>query len=308
MSFVSDFVKQATLVSINGYYLDVILSETHTFENEVTEYPVESGAMITDNVRPKPVVITMECLVSDTPIGTVATLRSKDSPATADAYALLLKIRDDREPVPIVTTLQSYDSMVLKNVTIPRSSGRGAELRFTATFQEIQIVSNKRFTRVATPIARKDGGGNKPPKTYSNDKFFKIVRRVGGWIWFDTHINGWRYGAQIITQFGVTHTGPTSSGPGWVPGSWLFSDGRIYGFTAQEWEFEKRPVQVAARNSKGNAEDRILKDQIERGRTDEFKGIRSDRFNPFGNATALADRDGHREIQMVLGERTGILQ
>lgn len=141
------------LVMIDEFLMDVSLNEGHEFESEVTEFPVESGSNIVDNVRPKPITVTMECLVSNTPIGFLATTRGTGSGSPSDpvddAYEHLLKIRERREPVTIRTSLRTFENMVLKSLSIPRSSGRGDELRFTATFQQIQVVTNKRVRRVA---------------------------------------------------------------------------------------------------------------------------------------------------------------
>ena len=48
------------MITIAGFVIDAALRETHTYESEVTEYPVESGAMITDNIRPRPITIEIE--------------------------------------------------------------------------------------------------------------------------------------------------------------------------------------------------------------------------------------------------------
>lgn len=152
------------LVMIDDFLIDVVLSEDHTFESDVTEYPVESGSNITDNVRPRPIVVTMECLVSNTPIGFLASRHPNGEqggggePAD-DCYELLQKIRDKREPVIIRTSLRTFDNMVLKSLSIPRAKDRGDALKFTASFQQIQVVTNKRTRRIAVP-----GGGGRNNK------------------------------------------------------------------------------------------------------------------------------------------------
>jgi hypothetical protein len=85
-------------------------------------------------------------------------LRSEDNPnpptlPSDDAYEVLLRIRNRREPVTIRTSLRTFNNMVLKNLTIPRAPGRGDELKFTATFQQIQAVENIRSIRVSPPNA-----------------------------------------------------------------------------------------------------------------------------------------------------------
>lgn len=152
-------VLPSQLVMIDDFLMDVVLHEDHKFESDVTEYPVESGSTISDNVRPRPIVITMECLVSNSPIGFLSS-RHPNAPGGGssdpadDAYEHLQKIRDRRNPVTIRTSLRTFDNMVLKDLSIPRSQGRGDELRFTATFQQIITVTNKRVRRTATPMGK----------------------------------------------------------------------------------------------------------------------------------------------------------
>lgn len=143
-------------VMIDGYVIDVAVSENHEFPSEVTQLPVESGADLTDHVRNRPVVVTLEGVVSDTPIGTVASLRAPGSLPSEEALAKLREIRARREPVTIVTSLGTYENMALLNLSAPRSSDTGEALRFTATFQQIELKTNERTTvRVEPPRAKK---------------------------------------------------------------------------------------------------------------------------------------------------------
>ena len=222
-----------TQVLINNYVIDVATSEDHAFDSEVTEYPVEQGGDITDNVRPKPITVTLEGIVSDTPIGPIADLRNSqgdngqlDYLPSHDALAVLLAIRDAREPVSITTTLQSFDNMVMTGLSIPRDAATGAALRFTATFQQVIFVSNNRTTvRTATPAnAAPRNLGNKP---VTNSKIIQAQVDARDGIWFDVTAPNpalgasakgrWRYGAQPL--------------PG---GKWQFHDGPFVKSDAQE--------------------------------------------------------------------------
>lgn len=226
--------------SIDGFLIDAIISENHELDNEVTEYPVESGADITDNVRPKPLVVTMECLITNTPIGAMAGIRKKDGQIgevitstgagsdvsdhtpTDDCYQHLKQIRDKREPVKIVTTLETYDNMVLRSLSIPRATGRGDELRFTAEFQQVQIVSNTRSTRTAIPTAKGNRTVSSKPKPTGNGTqpvkqlFVNALTMIkpdselpsGGYAslhtlwWYDYSIKGWRDGLVYDKKLG----------------------------------------------------------------------------------------------------------
>ncbi len=177
------------------FYLDCSLSENHEFESEVTQYPVESGSSIVDNIRPKPIKVTMEALVSNTPIGLITKLRGDtNTEPVSDAYQFLMRLRDKRLPVRITTSLDTYDSMAMENLAIARARGRGDELHFTATFLQIATVSNKRTTiQTATPSGRGPTKTSKPlDKNYN---LYTVCPKAH--YWYDANINAWRLYAQL---------------------------------------------------------------------------------------------------------------
>ena len=56
--------------------LDASLSESHSMNATVTEYPVEEGADIADHIRRQPDTITISGIVSDTPLVYLASLQA----------------------------------------------------------------------------------------------------------------------------------------------------------------------------------------------------------------------------------------
>lgn len=248
------------MITIDGYAIDASLTEAHTFESEVSEYPVETGGDVTDNVRPKPIVVKIDGIVSDTPIGTMADVRGRqgdngqlDFTPSNDAYAKLKEIRDRREPVSIVTTLQTFDSMVMTNLEVPRDAKTGKALRFTATFQQVTLVTNLRTTiRVATPSVAnkpnfgthnlehttrggpiKDANGKPVEGIHWDDSSKKFVDKTGHPVfdntndpskpyYFDTSGDRWiqRDNGKPITQSGTAPHGasPAPDLPWWSSG------------------------------------------------------------------------------------------
>ena len=99
--------------------LDVYDSETHGMPTEVTEFPVEDGPDISDNVRRKPKTLTIEGYVSDTPLpqnhgsglaSKTADLgpRTLNVPATASFGSKLTKLDVPSSPLrPQLTALAS---------------------------------------------------------------------------------------------------------------------------------------------------------------------------------------------------------
>lgn len=179
-----------SLVRIGGppplpsYLMDLAVSEEFSFPGEATKFPVEQGVEFTDHIRELPEEITLECIVSDTPIGEVATDATRQ-PVTgpdgttstalpsAEALQRLRELKAARQPVRIETTLGVFTSMAFIDLTTTidkdRSPGRSdpdpkkrqpGALFFTAKFRKAVTVTNKRTkVRVKTPMAGAGGQG-----------------------------------------------------------------------------------------------------------------------------------------------------
>ncbi len=170
--------------SIGGFVMDVTVLEDHVMSNDVTEDPVEEGAPMTDHIRRRADMLTLQCAVTDHPMGEMVTLRAKADAAkaainsiapvatTLDPYgsvteecrAYMTRLMEDCEPVVVVTSIRTYDSMALVSFRESRSPGSGAGLMFTAELRKIRIVSNERTSsRVAVPrAAKKQNRGHLP--------------------------------------------------------------------------------------------------------------------------------------------------
>jgi len=193
--------------AIAGLVLDITVTEDHVQESEVTDNPVETGASITDHVRRKADTLTLECVVSDTPIGDLVEVRRREASDEAflnqystepidpyqtisdDARAYMRKLMDDREPIVVETATRLYDNMVLFSLVERRTADTGEAYRFTAMFKQVRIVTNDRSTvRVANPaVAKKKKRGPKPttPKLIHRDEILATPdgkRRSRAWL------------------------------------------------------------------------------------------------------------------------------
>jgi hypothetical protein len=221
-------------VMINNYLIDVSLSENHTFDAEVTDYPVESGGSISDNIRPKPITVSMEGIVSNTPIGEIVTQRAAQAIAKPDssqslapfrisptgepsvvpaghAYAFLYILWKSREPVTIRTSLDTFERMALTSLSIPRDAATGDALHFTAQFQQIQVVTNERI-RKRTSL-RSGTTGKK--KDFGNKT--SVIREQRLIIWHrgfppgtDSHVTGSNSNGYKEVIWWLGKSGPTT--------------------------------------------------------------------------------------------------
>lgn len=153
------------MITIDGMVIDAALREEHSFEADVSEHPVESGADVTDHVRARPPVVSIEGIVSDTPLADdVIAARTAGETPSVEARARLFDIWNRREPITVETTVAVYTNMVMQSFSITEDADTGEACRFRATLKQIRLVKNKRTTvRVASPSgSRKVNLGSRP--------------------------------------------------------------------------------------------------------------------------------------------------
>lgn len=151
----------------NRLVLDVTLREEHLLEAEVTDYPVESGGSFSDNIRPKPDVVVLEGIISNSPLLPMANLPERTKFKNDDGtYAMtvaaeyfLRKIHRDRDVVSLITSIGGYGDMAMTQLQIDVTKEVGDGLKFTARFQQINTVTNARTEVKRT--ATRDGAGGK---------------------------------------------------------------------------------------------------------------------------------------------------
>ncbi len=149
------------MIRIDGWPIDIAVSESYNLESEATTFPVEQGGDVTDHVRLTPLTITIDCVVSDSPTGAIAADETRlvqldDGTPSSDTFAKLVAIRDARQPVTYEGARGTFENMVL-SFQVPVSIETSGGLHFTATLKQIEFVSNKRIT--VRPASTPRAGG-----------------------------------------------------------------------------------------------------------------------------------------------------
>lgn len=163
-------LKGAALDALNmgltGIVIDATVTETHLSECDVTKNPVEGGAPVTDHVQVLPKKLTIEGVISDTPLGfafigniqnlvrSVTTIFGGRS-RSQDAYDDLVRLQTSKRPFTVITNLKKYDNMIMASLSVPRTSQTSGAIHFTAEMQEIIIVESEEIANVAGDIGRK---------------------------------------------------------------------------------------------------------------------------------------------------------
>lgn len=185
--------------SIDALTLDASVNETHDTDVDVTDFPVEQGANISDHRRRKPRTITVEGVVSNTPLpddgdpmNTVTSngftwnsRSSADATRASTAYNTLLDLADASRLLTVVTSLQKYENMTITKLSVPRNASIGQALRFTATLREIRVVRNDTVTiNAKTTRAKPKVDQHKKPTAPVDDrsrylKFMETINSAG---------------------------------------------------------------------------------------------------------------------------------
>lgn len=169
---------------------DAVLTEEHAAPTTVTQHPVEKGATISDHVRPEQERVTIQALVTNTPIKGPPTqnkgaterqltrqvrgeMRIRGIPVPvirgasvldftaemdrpADVWAELRDIRDNARLISIDNGLHRYDDMVIDGLTVPREAGsRRDALTFSISAVKLRIVDSREVKSQKTQTAKK---------------------------------------------------------------------------------------------------------------------------------------------------------
>ena len=139
---------------IDGFEIDVALTEDPTFSAEVTDHSVENGSNFSDNIVNLPAELNIEGIVSDDPSGDLAERRNPTTLPSNDAYSFLKNLRSQRRPFTVVTHRDTFTDMAIVFLSAPSTDEKG--LIFRATFKQIVVEENERTTvSVSIPSASK---------------------------------------------------------------------------------------------------------------------------------------------------------
>jgi len=173
-------MAEATLTWTSGgaeIAVDLDITSSQGFERtaEVTEHAVEQGAPIADHVKPQSALITLECVISNSPIivpsgqlqgatraassvtlatGERATVLAWSTPfdRVREVDALLDDLVQARELVSLTTAMRFAENLILTRYKGLRETGGGDSLGVTLELKAVRIVGTQ---RVAVPAVRR---------------------------------------------------------------------------------------------------------------------------------------------------------
>lgn len=154
MAFENLFVRKKRY--IGGVRLDAVIRESHSSPIRLTQNPVEKGADVTDHAIIEPKKLTIEGVVSDTPLGFRAVsdlidtatgyfgASSSDSETRSQiAFNDLNKLKDARDEIEIQTGLKLYPNMMILDIKVDQDKDTSRAIFMTIECQEVIIVETE---------------------------------------------------------------------------------------------------------------------------------------------------------------------
>lgn len=133
----------------------VTKSEQHVLSAEITENPIETGANVADHYIKKPFQLTLE----------VAT------EAPQIVWQTIKFIRDDGRPFTVVTGLDVYPDMLIKDVSVTRDFNTSRILSGSIQLQEAIFATTARIVDPGAEASPQStaGGATRPEATNTPD-------------------------------------------------------------------------------------------------------------------------------------------
>ena len=125
-----------------SFTFDATIAEFHNSTNEITQQPIESGALSTDHSFAKNDTFTIVGEVSDTPITPNASFdKGSTSARSSSAYQQLLSLKNSREFFNVQTGLILYQNVIIKSLTAKQDSVTANTLRIIAQCEQVKIAN-----------------------------------------------------------------------------------------------------------------------------------------------------------------------
>lgn len=137
---------------------------------EITSYPVESGAEVSDHVQIKNNTFKLSGIITETPVRLEKDLlysAGVNGTRISQAIQYLDKIFDSRQPITLVTEHKVYENVILSGISYDYKSEFA--MQFDLEFEQIRLVSTATVNVIATKTqSNRSVGGTVKQKVVNN--------------------------------------------------------------------------------------------------------------------------------------------
>jgi hypothetical protein len=127
---------------------DIVVSESHTSDLEITDNPVETGVVVSDHAFAKPDTLELVLMVSDTLLTPALNPDPFSSiiSRAATGWNWLKGLQKSAVPFEVQTGLQLYQNQLIGRLSAMQDKDKAGVLIVTASLREVQIVSTQTVT------------------------------------------------------------------------------------------------------------------------------------------------------------------
>ena len=137
---------------------------------EITSYPVESGAEVSDHVQIKNNTFKLSGVITETPVRLEKDLlysAGVNGTRISQAIQYLDKIFDSRQPITLVTEHKVYEDVILSGISYDYKSEFA--MQFDLEFEQVRLVSTATVNVIATKMqSNRSVGGTVEQKVVNN--------------------------------------------------------------------------------------------------------------------------------------------
>jgi hypothetical protein len=126
--------------NIGSFFFDAYLSMEHTSKLHITEFPVMTGASISDHSYLEARQLTIEVGMSDV---------AKDIVPGQFSGSWSRSVKANRIPIQVLTRLQLYKNMMIESLSVPDDNKTLYGLRASVSFKEI-LVATTQTVKIST--------------------------------------------------------------------------------------------------------------------------------------------------------------
>ncbi|HGV3499257.1 TPA: phage baseplate protein [Klebsiella michiganensis] len=137
---------------------------------DITSYPVESGAEVSDHVQIKNNTFKLSGIITETPVRLEKDLlysAGVNGTRISQVIQYLDKIFDSRQPITLVTEHKVYENVILSGISYDYKSEFA--MQFDLEFEQIRLVSTATVNVIATKTqGNRSVGGTVKQKVVNN--------------------------------------------------------------------------------------------------------------------------------------------
>lgn len=115
---------------------DLILSENHNFDSEVTTHPVEDGSEISDHIQNELVKGDITGLITNYSVNTPFLITNR----AQDVFNTLVGLWEDKKLFTLYTVLNIYENVAITSMPITLDETMSDSLVFQISFREVKVV------------------------------------------------------------------------------------------------------------------------------------------------------------------------